>query len=48
MQGELGIQCPAGDGAEIRAAEPCEQKRDRRGAALILELLVEKRLPAIC
>jgi transposase len=44
---ELGIDCQVGDAAKIRAAEPRKQKHDRRGAELILKLLVEKRFPAI-
>jgi transposase len=44
---ELGIECQVGDAAKIRAAEPREQKHDRRGAELIQKLLVENRFPAI-
>ena len=44
---ELGIECLVGHPAEIRAAEPRKQKRDRRDADLLLSLLVEGRFPAI-
>jgi transposase len=44
---ELGIECLVGHPAEIRAAEPRNQKHDRRDAELILKLLVENRFPAI-
>ena len=44
---ELGIECPVGHPAKIRAAEPRMQKHDRRDADLILTLLVENRFPAI-
>ena len=32
---------------KIRAAEPRKQKHDRRDAALVLQLLVENRIPSI-
>jgi transposase len=44
---ELGIECRVGHPAQIRAAEPREQKHDRRDAELILKLLAENRFPAI-
>lgn len=44
---ELGIECRVGHPAQIRAAEPRQQKHDRRDAELILKLLAEKRFPAI-
>src|SRR5262252_9077308 len=44
---ELGIECRVGHPATIRAAEPRNQKHDRRDADLILKLLVENRFPAI-
>jgi Transposase len=44
---ELGIECPVGNPAMIRAAEPRKQKQDRREADLIRTLLVENRFPAI-
>src|ERR1700683_881824 len=44
---ELGIECPGGNPAKVRAAEPRKQKHDRRDADLILTLLVENRFPAI-
>jgi transposase len=44
---ELGIECQVGDATKIRAAEPRQQKYDRRDAKLILKLLVEKRFLAI-
>jgi transposase len=43
---ELGIDCPVGHPATIRAAEPCRQKHDRRDAELLLKLL-ENRFPSI-
>ena len=44
---ELGIECRVGHPAMIRAAAPRKQKTDRRDAELILQMLVEKRFPAI-
>ncbi len=44
---ELRIECLVGHPAEIRAAEPRKQKRDRRDADLLLSLLFEGRFPAI-
>ena len=44
---ELRIKCLVGHPAEIRAAEPRKQKRDRRDADLLLSLLFEGRFPAI-
>ena len=44
---ELGIECLVGHPAEIRAAEPRKQKRDRREADLLLSLPVEERFRAI-
>jgi transposase len=44
---ELGIECLVGHPAEIRAAEPRNQKHDRRDADLLLTLLMEGRFPAI-
>ena len=44
---ELGIECRVGHPATIRAAAPRKQKTDRRDAELILQMLVEKRFPAI-
>src|SRR6201984_2392825 len=44
---ELGIDCQVGHPAKIRAAEPRKQKHDRRDAALVLQLLIENRFPAI-
>ena len=44
---ELGIGCYVGHPAKIRAAEPRKQKHDRRDAALVLQLLIENRFPAI-
>jgi hypothetical protein len=43
---ELGIECQVGDATKIRAAEPRQQKYDRRDAKLILKLLVESDLDA--
>jgi transposase len=36
---ELEIDCQVGHPAKIRAAEPRKQKRDRRDAALVMQLL---------
>jgi transposase len=44
---ELGIACRVGHPSEIRKAETRKQKHDRRDAALLLKLLVEKRFPSI-
>ena len=44
---ELRIECRVGHPATIRAAAPRKQKTDRRDAELILQMLVEKRFPAI-
>ena len=44
---ELGITCHVGHPATIRAAEPRRQKHDRRDAALLRDLLVDHRFPAI-
>src|SRR3989454_8566476 len=44
---DLGIDCQVGNPAKIRAAEPRQQKHDRRDAALLLKLQVEDRFPAI-
>ncbi len=44
---ELGIQYRVGHPAAIRKAETRKQKHDRRDAALIRRLLVEKRFPQI-
>jgi transposase len=44
---ELGIEHQVGHPTEIRAAEPRKQKHDRRDAALLLKLQVEKRFPSI-
>ena len=38
---ELGIECLVSHPAEIRAAEPRKQKRDRRDADVLLALLIE-------
>jgi transposase len=47
LMGELGITCRVGHPARIRTAETRRQKHDRRDAALLLQLLVENRFPAI-
>jgi len=47
LLGELGHQLWVGDAAEIRAAAVRQQKTDVRDAALLLQLLVEKRFPRI-
>jgi transposase len=44
---ELGIEHQVGHPTEIRAAEPRKQKHDRRDAALLLKLQIEKRFPSI-
>jgi transposase len=44
---ELSIECRVGDPAKIRAAEPRNQKNDRRDAQLVLKLLSENRFPTI-
>jgi transposase len=44
---ELGVDCRVGHPARIRTAETRRQKHDRRDAALLLQLLVEDRFPAI-
>ena len=44
---ELGIECPVGHPAQIRAAAPRKHKNDRRDADLILKMPVEGRFPAI-
>jgi transposase len=44
---ELGITYRVGHPASIRKAETRKQKHDRRDAALLLQLLVEDRFPAI-
>jgi transposase len=44
---EQGIEHQVGHPTEIRAAEPRKQKHDRRDAALLLRLHVEKRFPSI-
>ena len=44
---ELGIDCRVGHPAKIRAAEPRQQKHDRRDAQLLMQLLAEHRFPTI-
>src|SRR5258708_3128299 len=44
---ELAIECRVGHPTAIRKAETRRQKHDRRDAALLLQLLVEDRCPAI-
>jgi transposase len=44
---ELGINYRVGHPSEIRKAETRQQKHDRRDAALLLKLQVEKRFPSI-
>src|SRR5262249_40965081 len=44
---ELAIECRVGHPVAIRKAETRQQKHDRRDAALLLQLLVEDRFPAI-
>jgi transposase len=43
----LGHELWVGDAAKIRASEVRQQKHDRRDAALILKLMLEKRFPRI-
>jgi len=43
----LGIELWLGDAAKIRALEVRKQKTDRRDAALLLRLLLEKRFPRV-
>src|SRR5713226_2097322 len=47
LMDELRITCRVGHPATIRKAETRKQKHNRRDAALLLQLLVENRLPAI-
>jgi transposase len=47
MAVKLGHEVWIGDAAKIRASDPRQQKHDRRDAALILKLLLEKRFPRI-
>lgn len=47
LMDELGITCLVGHPATIRKTETRRQKHDRRDAALLLQLLVENRFPAI-
>jgi hypothetical protein len=47
LMDELGMECPVGHPANVRAAEPRKQNHDRRDADLILKLLVENRFPSI-
>ena len=47
LMDELGITYRVGHPASIRKAETRKQKHDRRDAALLLQLLVEDRFPAI-
>ncbi len=44
---ELQIGCRVGHPAKIRAAEPRQQKHDRRDAQLLMQLLAENRFPTI-
>src|SRR5262249_17340776 len=44
---ELAIECRVGHPVAIRKTETRRQKHDRRDAALLLQLLVEDRFPAI-
>lgn len=44
---DCGHELWVGDAARIRAAEPRQQKTDRRDAALILKLMLEERFPRI-
>ncbi len=44
---QLGHRYRIGDAARIRAMEPRKQKHDRRDAELIMNLLLDHRLPAI-
>src|SRR6185437_8938813 len=47
LLGELGFQLWVGDPARIRAAAAHKPKTDKRDAALLLQLLLEKRFPKI-
>src|SRR5216683_691558 len=47
LMDDLGITYRVGHPASIRKAETRKQKHDRRDAALLLQLLVENRFPAI-
>ena len=47
MATAAGHEVWTGDAARIRAADPRQQKHDRRDAALILKLLLEGRFPRI-
>jgi transposase len=47
MATTLGHEVWIGDAAKIRASEVRQQKHDRRDAALILKLMLEKRFPQI-
>jgi len=47
MAASAGHEVWIGDAAKIRASDPRQQKHDRRDAALILKLLLEKRFPRI-
>jgi len=47
MATTLGHEVWIGDAAKIRASEVRQQKHDRRDAALILKLMLEKRFPRI-
>ncbi len=44
---KLGHEVGIGNAAKIRATDPRQQKHDRRDAALILKLLLERRFPRI-
>src|ERR1700686_2643308 len=44
---ELAIECRVGHPVAIRKAEARRQKHDRRGAALLRQLLAEDRFPTI-
>lgn len=47
LMAELVITCRVGHPAAIRRAETRRQKHDRRDAALLLDLLMQDRFPAI-
>ena len=47
LMDDLGVTYRVGHPASIRKAETRKQKHDRRDAALLLQLLVEDRFPAI-
>jgi len=47
MATSAGHEVWIGDAAKIRASDPRQQKHDRRDAALILKLLLERRFPRI-